>query len=188
MSTDDDKLRTRLAEIMSSAGLGYNQIALEILYLLPTEFIQRYIWLWEKALGPAGGGDARGQQSARESNLGRAEVSSSDRGLKPSVGAGGKRYKKIFVIRDEKAFALKDRIDKRLRAMAREIRTNLEGLEENERTGTRDGDMGKGRKGKGVGEREITTQCSRCGKIVSMAWAFCPFDGTSLQAERIKEG
>lgn len=178
MSTDDDKIRTRLAEIMSSAGLGYNQIALEILYLLPKEFIERYIWLWEKALGPAGGGDVRGQQLARDANLDRAQVSSKDKGNLPTVGAVGKRYKKIFVIKDEYAFDLKHKIDKRLRGMAREIRTELEGLEEENGRG-RSGSGGRGGR-RDRAEGRIAQQCKACGKIMHGDYNFCPYDGSKL--------
>jgi hypothetical protein len=167
VSTDDDKIRTRLAEIMSSAGLGYNQIALEILYLLPKEFIDRYIWLWEKALGPAGGGDVRGQQLARDANLERAQTSSKDKGNLPSMGAVGKRYKKIFVIRDEHAFDLKHKIDKRLRGIAREIRNELEGL--TDQRGKHDRAEGR-----------IAQQCKACGKIMHGDYNYCPYDGAKL--------
>jgi hypothetical protein len=90
MSAEDDRLRIRLAEIMSSAGLGYNQISLEILYLIPREFVDQYIALWEKALGAAGSGDKAGQQLHRDAQLGKHKTETAAKGKK--IGAGRRRW------------------------------------------------------------------------------------------------
>lgn len=172
-SVEDDKVRIRLAEIMSSAGVGYNQISLEILYLLPREFVDRYIDMWTRALGP--GIKAPGEAMARDSELGRANTDTSKKGLMVGAGSGGvsKRYKKIFVIADERALMLKDRIDKRLRGMAREIRRELGELEERGRLEE------KARKsGEKLGN--WMSKCGKCGKLGSAEWAYCPYDGSSL--------
>jgi hypothetical protein len=171
VSTEDDKIRIRLAEIMSSGGLGYNQISLEILYLLPMEFVQRYIWLWEKALGPAGGGDARGQQMDRDATLGKAQTRTDKKGTVPGAGGGGqaKKWKKVGMsVRDEHALALKSRVDRRLRAIGRDIR-EFEMLEGSARE-----------KAKAV---EIV-KCRSCGKIMDQSWICCPFDGTPIASGR----
>jgi hypothetical protein len=165
MSAEDDRLRIRLAEIMSSAGLGYNQISLEILYLIPREFVDQYIALWEKALGAAGSGDKAGQQLHRDAQLGKHKTETAAKGKKIGAGSGGqgKRYKKFFVIRDEEALELKGRIDRRLRNMAREM-----------------ADSGRGKKG---GEK-VLTQCKSCGKIMSEGFRFCPFDGSPIEQQK----
>lgn len=173
MSTEDEKIRTRLAEIMSSAGLGYNQISLEILYLLPAEFVNRYIWLWEKALGPAGSGDARGQQLARDANLGRAQTKTAAKGNKIGAGAGGqgKKFKRIGMsIRDERALELKSRIDRRLRSIARDIR-NFE-LDD--------------RDSSWLSEKK-TAQCASCGRIMDESWVHCPYDGSLIRLDASKK-
>lgn len=169
MSIEDDKIRTRLAEIMSSAGLGYNQIALEILYLLPKDFVEKYIELFEKALGPTGG-KAPGDTMAREGELGRAHTVTRKKGemVGAGAGAGGKRYKKIFVVRDERALELKGRIDRRLRAIARDIRVGIE-VQAGEKVG------------------ETAKQCGKCGRIYVMNYNFCPQDGKALIAPKTVE-
>lgn len=161
----EEPLRIRLAEIMSGAGLGYNQISLEILYLLPEEFVNRYIWLWEKALGPAGGGDAKGQQLARDAELGKAQTKTQRKGEIVGTGAGGqgKKFKRIGMsVRDEKALELKTRIDRRLRSIARDIR-----------------DYGLSADGQGGGRR-LSAQCSICGRVMDDSWIHCPFDGSKI--------
>jgi hypothetical protein len=168
-NVEDDKLRTRLAEIMSSAGLGYNQISLEILYLLPKDFVDRYIELWEKALGPAV--NAPGDALAREGNLGRAKTRTDKKGAMVGAGGGGggKRFRRVFTIRDERALELKARIDRRLRSIARDIRVGIE-AEESELQGEGVGGAGK--------------QCGGCGRIYAMSYNFCPKDGKALTAPK----
>jgi hypothetical protein len=160
----DEAIRRRLAEIMSSAGLGYNQISLEVLYLLPAEFIQRYTWLWEKALGPAGSGDATGQQLARDAGLERARTRTEYRGTRiTGASSTGKKWKRMgLAVRDEKALKLKDRIDRRLRSIARDIAAF-------EDTG-----------GKGEGKGTETAQCTACGIVADSSWNFCPYDGRRM--------
>lgn len=153
---------------MSSAGLGYNQVSLEVLYLLPAEFIQRYTWLWEKALGPAGSGDAAGRQLARDAGLERAKTRTQDRG-KRIVGAqtGGKKWKRMgLAIRDEKALRLKDRVDRRLRSIARDIALFEETGGVSKDGGTR------------------TARCSTCGKVGDPSWNFCPYDSARMVLDK----
>lgn len=173
MTNHDIQLRKRLAELMSSAGLGYNSISLEVLYLLPEEFIGRYIWLWEKALGPAGSGDNAGRQADRDGGLGVAKTETGKRGVMPTgASSTQKKWKRMgLAIRDEKALELKDRIDRRLRSIARDIRSfEVEG--------------GLGTSGK------KTAQCTKCGRVGEERWAYCPYDAAKMRvgAEGRDEG
>lgn len=181
MATEDDKVRIRIAEIMSSGGVGYNQISLEILYLLPVEFINRYIEVWEKAMGP--GIKAPGDAMAHDAELGKANTDTKKKGQVVGAGAGGvtKRFKRILTIRDERALMLKDRMDKRLRNMAREMRLELSGLTENTM---------ENMKGVGINEmvgdgnpnklRGVRRCQPGCGKLFPVNYQFCPFDGSIL--------
>jgi hypothetical protein len=193
MSTEDEKIRIRLAEIMSSAGVGYNQISLEILYLLPEEFVQRYIWLWEKALGPAGSGDARGQQLAKDSELGKEKTHTDKKGNMIGAGAGGaggggKKFKRFGMdVRSLEAFEMKGRIDRRLRSIARDLRNfelemrDREQLKDARRKGS-GGRVGSGKNGSGgSGWGDGTAQCVSCGRIMDESWNNCPNDGTPIR-------
>lgn len=171
MSSLDDKVRIRLAEIMSSAGVGYNSISLEILYMLPREFVDRYIELWHQALGPTI--KAPGDGMARDGELGRAPTETRLKGKVVGTGAGGagKRLARAFSLRDEKAFNFKDRIDKRLRAIGRDIRDELRLIEDRLQTGS-----------EGVVN---VIRCGRCGKIMAEAFKFCPYDGRIIKEPEV---
>lgn len=172
MSSLDDKVRIRLAEIMSSAGVGYNSISLEILYMLPREFVDRYIDLWHQALGPTI--KAPGDGMARDGELGRAPTETRLKGKVVGTGAGGagKRLARAFSLRNESAFRLKDRVDKRLRGIARDIRDELRLIEDKSSGSTQD--------------IELVTRCSRCGKIMVEGFKFCPYDGRQIERPEVK--
>lgn len=145
----DDKVRTRLAEIIAAAGVPHSQIALEVLYFLPKDFLNAYEQMFTKAVKADGGESARNE----------AQISAGDLGKARGAGAKttGKRYKKTFVVLDENALDLKTRIDKRLRMVARDINEGLLGQPVKARTG----------------------QCSSCGTFLQTGWKFCPKDGTA---------
>lgn len=166
MPQDDDRLRIRLAEIMSSAGVGYNQISLEILYMLPREFVDRYIELWESAYGPTV--RAPGDGMARDGELGKATTETRFKGKMVGSGAGGtgKRLARSFGVRSEDAMRLKDRIDRRLRSIGRDVREELMVIADKQIV---------------IGPTQFI-QCSTCGKVMQEHWRFCPWDASNLKA------
>lgn len=119
----DKMADNRFTDLMASAGLTSDRMALELMYWLPTRFRDIYERLYLEALsGHDGGTGNRGQVAARDSALGKATNTGTGKQLK------GRRYKKYWTIQDEAVLALKERVDKRLRAMAREIEFELEEL------------------------------------------------------------
>ena len=158
--TLDDKVRSRLAEIRAAAGVPHSQISMEVLYFLPKNFIQVYGELFTRAVKSDGGEDARSAQQVDGATVGKVAVRKTGAG--PTIGAAKKRYKKTFVVLDEKALDIKGRMDKRLRGMAREILAELAGVE----TGAAG-----------------ATACSRCGMFMQLTWGFCPKDGTPRDSE-----
>lgn len=151
----DDKVRSRLAEIRAAAGVPHSQISMEVLYFLPKDFIQTYGVLFTQAVKSDGGEDARSAQQTDGATVGKVAVTKTGAG--PTVGAAKKRYKKTFVVLDEKALEIKTRMDKRLRGMAREIQAELAGSDRAD-SGAR--------------------CCSKCGMFMQLTWGFCPKDGT----------
>lgn len=149
----------RFTEMMASAGVGYNQMAKELLFFLPKAFLDAYEQLWYRGFAGKddGGTGARGAATAEQARVGKA----SGKGLQGLGGAKRKTYKKYWVIADEAALEVKDRMDKRLRGMAREIKDMLAGIDEDARRG-----------GDGV------SRCAECGRILQAGWKFCPNDGT----------
>lgn len=148
MDALDDKVRSRLAEIRASAGVPHAQISLDVLYFLPERFLRAYADMFTKALKADGGEDQRARSQAEAGEVGKA----------PGGSGGGRRYKKTFVVLDEKALDLKSQIDKRLRMVGREIETILTG-----------GSMEK---------QDI--RCPSCGAFVQARWKFCPMEGARL--------
>lgn len=181
---DDEKFRIRMAEAMASGGVGYNRISQEVLYLLPDSFITQYEALYREALvDPT---KSSGDALAAAGELGKAKTHTEFKGDSRGRGVGqgggaGKKYKKFFTVKDEDMLALKDLIDKRLRAMAREIRYGI---------AIRAEDQAQARAGARTNTRthtersRLTVQCKTCGKLTRSGWTFCPDDGTELVVVR----
>lgn len=148
----DDKVRSRLAEIRAAAGVPHAQISLEVLYFLPERFLKAYQDMFTRALKSDGGESARAKSQAEAGEVGKA---------RGSTGGGGRRYKKSFVVLDEKALDLKSQIDKRLRMIGREVETALVGGE----------------------VRREEARCPSCGAFVQARWKFCPMEGARLKVE-----
>ncbi len=150
----DDAVRRRLAEIMAAAGVPHAQIALEVLYYLPKAFLDQYSELFTKALKADGGESARNGAQQDNAGVGKAETPGNRGGAKQQT----KRYKRTFVVLDERALDLKGKIDSRLRGMAREIALDLAG---------------------GGGSALRTLTCTGCGSFMQLAWKYCPKCGNT---------
>jgi hypothetical protein len=148
MDAWDDKVRTRLAEIRASAGVPHAQVSLDVLYFLPEKFLRAYETMFTKALRSDGGEDQRARAQAEAGQVGKASGGS----------GGGRRYKKTFVVLDEKALDLKGQIDKRLRMIGREVETVLAG-----------GEVDRAER-----------RCPSCGTFVQARWNFCPLEGVRI--------
>lgn len=145
----DDKVRQRLAEIRAAAGVPHSQISLEVLYFLPERFIRAYGDLFTHALKSDGGEDSRARSQAQAGDLGKA----TGKGAKE-----GRRYKKGFVVLNERLLDQKSAIDKRLRMMARDIEAVMLGQE----------------------IHKAPQRCPSCGTFVQGRWKYCPMEGTAL--------
>lgn len=146
------------ADLMSSAGVGSYRIGQELMWMIPRAFLDAYEELFTRAFGSRddGGANLRGQAAASSGVLQKG---------KTAAKTNGKRYKKHWVIADENAMRLREKVDKRLRALAREIH---EGLVEE------DG----GSRGNNARQRV----CKRCGRMAAIDWVFCPQDGSRIDS------
>jgi hypothetical protein len=175
----ENQVRRRVADHLARAGVHERSVATEVLYLLPDTFVQAYMKLFERALG-LGEGSSLGRGAGDEGQI-KAKVKSSDVGKKVgAVGKGrGKRYHAgVWVVKDEKAFEVKRRIDKRLRRLVAEIerlmRGDLEGLT------MKCGEYVEVRTGEGEKVRELL-RGSGCGRFVEPEWDFCAGCGRRLK-------
>lgn len=169
------KAKGMFVDLMASGGVGYNQIAKEVFFFLPQAFLDAYEQLWYKGLAGKddGGTGARGAAQAATGELGKAPTRNVPGKIQIS-GGGAKRktYKKYWVIADEDMLALKDLIDKRLRAMAREVQFEMAEIEKVRR--------GEGRS---EGAKTVGLRCKGCGRVMREGWKFCPFDGHEVEGE-----
>lgn len=148
---------SRFTEMMASAGVGHDRMALEVLYWLPGDFLTLYQELYTRALsGTDGNTGARGKAAEQTGATGKAK----GKALK------GRKFKRYWVVQDEHVLQLKERVDKRLRAMTRDIQVEL---------GELDASRGAGDKAKiGSGSTKVHDRCGECGIMLSNLWNYCP--------------
>lgn len=166
----------RVAEVLSAAGVDTRRMALQVLYYLPDRFVEVYEELFDKALKRAGEESPGAEGGADAGTLGKAPSGTSgSKGNKTQLRGGqGKKYKNIWVIKDDDALDLKNRVDKRLRSLAREIQTEMTfGRTDHGGLGTGvSAILGKYCEGKGCGGK---------GRLKSESWRFCPDCGSKLR-------
>lgn len=154
-----DTLRKRLADIRASAGVPHNQVALEVLYMLPGDFLRQYSALFSAALKSDGGESARAQQQQDGAVVGKTK-SLGKTGRGPTVQGGQRRWKQAWTVQDDRMLALKTRIDKRIRAIGREIHEDMLDLTEGA--------------AQLESRRHIGLQCCSCKTFLDAGWKFCP--------------
>lgn len=158
----------RFTDMMAAAGVGHDRMAVEVLYWLPRDFIDLYQELYTRALaGTDSGTGARGKAAEQTGVLGKAKGKTKQ----------GKRYKKYWVIQDESILQMKERIDKRLRQMTRDIREELGELEFFRARGEID---------KPKTNFRIMPRCGECGIMTSAQWDYCPRCGCPQHAAPVK--
>jgi hypothetical protein len=161
------EVQRRLAEILASAGVDQGRVSLEVLYMLPPEFVRTYTYLFDKALREA----IQTPQGTPNPSLKKPSKS-----LRPNKTLGGpnhrgaaggqKKYREHWVIRDEDALKLKASTDRKLRRVAQEIRGAL-------------------------GSERPEILCSRCNTnlqayldVSQGGLRFCPSCGSDLREKR----
>ena len=129
------EVQRRLTDRLASAGVSQSRIALEVLFLLPPDFVRAYENLFNRALKEPGlegvGNRDAGSQVKRVSRKSRLSARGKTR---IAEGAGAKaqskRHRDYWIVRDERALKHKSLIDRRLRRMAREMFEQVEGVDQ----------------------------------------------------------
>lgn len=176
------------AGFLAGAGVGYNQIAKEVLFFLPRDFLDIYEEVWHAGVAGKddGGTGARGAAQAETGRVGKAATRNVPGGMQiSSGGAKRKGYKKYWVIADEEALELKDRLDKRLRGLAREARAELADIRSRRERASREGLAGEAEaSGSANGSTAMDrSRCSECGRLIGAGWKFCPNDGQEVESK-----
>lgn len=116
------EVQRRLTEALVAAGVGHGRISLEVLYMLPPEFVEAYTSLFWQAFA----------EPLRESGSGKGPDGGNTKKKVPSTvsvagvmsaanNGGGKKYRTYWTIRDEDAFNRKRSIDRALKRLARKV-------------------------------------------------------------------
>lgn len=152
-----EEVNKRLTLAASSAGVDRGRIEIEVLFLLPPEFVRQYKELFDRALAdpikPTADG---GKDEGRIKATGRTGDGLHVRTM--GAAGGGKRFVAgSWPVRDERALELKRRLDRQLVGL---VRDSLELVS------MRAGDL----------ERQPPPpQCATCGLFQKPEWVRCPF-------------
>lgn len=127
---------------------------------LPSDFVSTYQLLFERALrvGSSGANDAGEVGVAGASRVTRLSSGQTETrgGAKSGKKSGGSRVP----IRSEASLAFKGKMDRRLRAITREIKFHLDGV-----------DVG-----------EALRRCTVCRTFGESSWLYCPRDGKPMES------
>lgn len=115
------EVRRRVSDYMAAAGVPHGRIAVEILFMLPPDFVRAYRKVWERALRPDVQGVVAGEgiEKAPNSKAGRE---------RQGWAAGAKRgkgYANHWVVKDEETLKLKASVDRKLGRLASELEESL---------------------------------------------------------------
>lgn len=158
----EKEVRKRLTQAAAAAGVDRGRIELEILFLLPPEFVRRYRELFDRALADpikpttdGGKDEGKVKASGKSKDLIRARTMG-------AAAGGGKRFVQgAWPVRSEVALEAKRRLDKRITALV------VEALEMVSPAGV------VGAAGAENGNRPV--RCDTCGIFQKLDWARCPY-------------
>lgn len=157
----EDQVRRRITDLLASAGVSRSRINLEVLYMLPPEFVRMYVDLFDRALGDP---ISRAGDGGKDEGRIKASGKSKDpmRARSRAGAQGGKRFVAgSWPVKSEAALEEKRKLDRSLvRGVERALRAA--------------GSMGAGKKGS---SKLDPPRCGTCGRIQSNDWLRCPFHG-----------
>jgi RNA polymerase-binding transcription factor DksA len=162
VATDSLLFRQRLANYLRSNGLPERAVATEVLLLLPTDFLDQYEELWLRTWGAPGmsGGVRIGDPDAEVpvATKWRASTSETETRGTASVKGRGSTSKGLGV-RDVRAAATKEWVDRKLRKLARELRDRM------------------------TDEGRTIRRCtgSKCRRLAEDTWNWCPTCGAPTE-------
>lgn len=184
--------RSLAYELVESGMLSPGRLGLEILYLLPDDFVQFYQDLFHQALQVKDDSVMHGRSGGLEKAGGRQgmQLGSKDRG--PQAGSSGKRWKNTpMAVGNETALRAKESMDKGLQDLVRNAKVYMAGERARDQAhsgklGGQAGSQGPG----GVGKADQTGRANgkggmrcngaKCGRFLKAGWTFCPECGTRV--------
>lgn len=134
----------------------------EVMRALPDDFVYRYELLWLRVFTSAVGGRPGGTPPVTVAKARRVVRTSTGQTETRGGASGGKKLagaSERTVVANDEALAFKAKVDRKLRAISRDMRVWL----------------GDG------GAKAGVRRCSRCRKFGEDTWTFCPWDGQPME-------
>lgn len=161
----NDEVRRRMTEIAAAGGIDRGRLSIEVLFLLPPQFVRMYQSIFDAALD-----DPVKPQLAANKDEGRIKAKGKPRDdLKARSMGGAKKGKRsvsgYWPVRDEDAMKIKDLLDRRIVRAVGQAVDDLKLI----RAARNEGRTYVGRPS--VGQ----PQCPACGKFMKEDWVRCPW-------------
>lgn len=168
--------RSMAYELRQSGGLASGRLGLEILYLLPDDFVQFYGSIFHRAFNVGDSSVMHGRSGGVERASGNTGTVLGSENRLQAQGSGKKWKNTPMTIGSEKVMKLKQRMDKELERITHDAKTELQAMGE--------GGQGLERSGTSMSERETHRQCTNgvCRSFLKAGWKFCPRCGTGTDA------
>jgi hypothetical protein len=156
----EEELRRRMTAVASAAGVDRGRIELEVLFLLPPEFVRLYQALFRRALAdpvaPIGDG---GKDEGRIKASGKPNDPMKARSM--GGASGGKRFVRgAWPIRDEAALQAKTLLDRRILAAIRQTWDTL---------------VPPSLGAAPAESQTVPRRCAECNLFQRSEWKRCPF-------------
>lgn len=159
----EEEVRRRVTNAAAAAGVDRGRIELEIVWMLPPEFVRGYREIFSRALAdPISPQSDGGKDEGRVKAAGKPADALKARSMGGAAG-GGKRYVRgAWPIRDEVALEMKNRLDRKILAA---LRQTLDTLVQSNRS------LGAAHDG----AQTVPRRCDDCGQFLKTEWLRCPF-------------
>ena len=173
----NDEVRRRMAEIAAAAGIDHGRLSIEVLFLLPPQFVRMYQAIFDAALD-----DPVKPQLAANKDEGRIKAKGKPRDdlRARSMGAAKKGKRSVsgyWPIKDEEAVKIKDLLDRRIVRAASQATEDL-----------RSSRAARNGVGTYPNHRSVSQpQCPACGKFMKEDWVRCPWHLDVPQTKENKE-
>lgn len=158
-----DEVRRRMVDMAVSAGVDKGRIELEVLFLLPTNFVRQYTELFYMALEDPTAGHGAGKDEGRlkASGAPRDKIRGTSAAQSHSAKAGKKFVAGRWPVRSEAALSAKQTLDRSLNQAVEKAIRAARGQEETVLT-------------------QSQGKCSVCGRFQKIDWERCPFHGDQI--------
>jgi hypothetical protein len=161
----NDEVRRRMTEIAVSAGIDRGRLSVEVLFLLPPQFVRQYQHIFDQALdSPIKPQTDGGKDEGRIKAKGKPRDDMRARSMGPAKKSK-RSVSGYWPIRDEDAVKIKDLLDRRLVRAVNQAVEDLASMRAARREGTTQPSRSS------VGQ----PQCPACGKFMKEDWVRCPW-------------